>query len=161
MSKSLFFISIYENEKRITRKDFVCINQTEMKFNELNNIFSKQLLHSLSHDTLRICIDSLKGKKENDIRKEVDLLIEIFKKDLNSSEYKYSIVQSMFILSKKEVIYNTSIAISIFIDRIGAKKSKLYSKLEEIISNLKDSYLEKDILDAIESLNQYNIDIDI
>ena len=162
MSKSLFFTKILENQKEISKIDIDCINQTELKFNKLNNIFSRQALTSLSKDILDICIKSIKGKKKTEVIKEVDLLIEIFKIEVNSSEWnKDDIVQSMINLSKKEDIYNTSIAISIFIDKIGAKKDILYKKLEEISSKLKISDLEKDILESIEILKSYKIDIDI
>ena len=130
MKDSLFFINIYENEKELIKKDIDCINRTEEKFDELKKMFSNQSLNSLRKDILIICINSIKGKNENEIRKEVDLLIEIFKKDLNSSEYnKNNIVNSLFILSKGKDIYYTSIAMAVFIDKIGAKKTQLYSIL--------------------------------
>ena len=81
MKKSSFFTTIYAIKKVYVKNDFDCINQTELKFNELSNIFSKQALHSLNQDILNICARSVKGKKENDISKEVDLLMNIFKKD--------------------------------------------------------------------------------
>ena len=162
MKDSSFFITIYENERENNKIDIDSINQTEAKFDELKTIFSSQALNSLSKDTLRICINSIKGKNEQEISKEVDLLLEIFKKDLNNSEYnKDSIVHSLIILSKRKDVYNTSIAISEFIDKLGAKKTGLYSILKEIISNLKDCYLEEIISKDINYLKQYDIDIDI
>ena len=162
MKDSSFFITIYENEKEIYKKDRECINQVELKFNELKQIFSNQTLNSLKKDILCICFNSIKGKNEKEISQEVDLLIKIFKKDLNSSEYnKNSIVLSLFILSKREYIYYTSIAISEFIDNIGAKKTEFYSNLKDIISNLKDCYLEEIISNAINCLKKYYIDINI
>jgi len=163
MSGSLFFTTIFEKEKEKSKKDIDCINQTELEFNKLKNIFSNQTLRALSKDTLDMCINSIKGKQENDVIKEIDLLINIFNIYTKSSEWnKNDIVQRMIRLSKKEVIYNIAIAISIFIDKIGAKKNNLYPKLEEIVSNLKNSEiekLEKDILEAIKNLKLYNIDI--
>ena len=162
MSKSMFFTTILENEKEINKKDIDIINQTELKFNQLNNIFSQQALRSLSKDILDICINPIKGKKKDDVIKEIDILIEIFKIDLNSSEWnKYDIAQSMITLSKKEDIYNTSIAISVFINKIGAKPDILYPKLQKIESSLKNSDLEEDILKAIETLKNNDIDIDV
>jgi len=165
MSTSLFFTNILENEKENSKKDIEIINQTENEFNKLKNIFTKQALSALSKETLDICINSIKGKKENEVIKEFDLLINIFKIDINSSECnKNDIIQSMITLSKKEDIYNIAKAISIFIDKIGAIKDVLYKKLEEIILNLKNSdiiKLEKFILEAIKILKQYNIDIGI
>ena len=163
MIKSLFFTTILEKKKGKTKKDIDCINQTELEFNKLKNIFSNQALRALSKDTLEICINSLKGKQENNIIKEVGLLIKIFNIDIKSSEWnKNDIIQSMIRLSKIEDIYNIAIAISIFIDKIGAKKYDLYKKLEEIVANLKKpdiETLEKDILEAIKILKLYNIDI--
>jgi len=162
MKKSLFFTIIYENKKFYTKNDFDCISQTELKFNELKNIFSKQALHSLNQDILNICENSVKGKNENDISKEVDLLMNIFKKDSNSSEYnKNQIVQSLIILSKRVDIYNIASAITIFIDKIGAIKNIFYSELQEIISKIKNSYIEEEVLKAIDRLKKINIDIDI
>ena len=162
MKNSLFFNTIYENEKEITKRDIDCINQAEVKFDELKKIFSKLALNSLRKDILNICINSIKGKKENEISKEVDLLIEIFKKDLKSSEYnKNNIVHSLIVLSKRKDIYYSSIAMSVFIDNIGAKKTKFYSILKDIISNLKDCYSEEIISNAINCLKKYEIDIDI
>jgi len=162
MKKSSFFTTIYKNKKFYTKNDFDCISQTELEFNELNNIFSTQALNSLNQDALNIWENSVKGKNENDISKEVDLLMDIFKKDLNSSEYnKNQIVQSLVILSKRLDIYNVSTAITIFIDKIGAIKNIFYSELGEIISKIKNSYIEEEVLKAIDRLKKINIDIDI
>ena len=162
MKNSSFFINIYKNEKENSKKDIDCINQTEMKFNKLKNIFTNKPLNSLRKDILYICINSIKRKNEKEISNEVDLLIKILKRDLNNSEYnKNIIVHNLFILSKRENIYYTSIAISEFIDNIGAKKTEFYSILKDIISNLKDCYLEEIISKAINRLKKYDIDIDI
>jgi len=162
MKKNSFFTTIYENKKECIKNVFDCINQTELKFNELSNIFSNQPLHSLDQDILNICANSVKGKKENDIIKEVDLLMNIFKKDLNSSEYnKNQIVQSLIILSKRVAIYIIAKAIIIFIDKIGAIKKTFYSELGEIISKLNNSFMEEEVLKAIDRLKKFNIDIDI
>ena len=107
MIKSLFFTTILEKEKGKTKKDIDCINQTELEFNKLNNIFSNQALRALSKDTLEICINSIKGKQEKDIIKEIGLLIKIFNIDVKSSEWnKNDIIQSMIRLSKIEDIYH-------------------------------------------------------
>ena len=67
----------------------------------------------------------------------------------------------MIILSKRKDIYYTSISISVFIDKIGAKKTKFYSILKDIISNIKDCYLEDIISNDINYLKEYDIDVDI
>jgi hypothetical protein len=69
----------------------------------------------------------------------------------------------MIILSKKEDIYNISIAISLFLEKLQIKQEKdsLLEKLKEIIQNLEDSNDENLILKAIEDLKFFSIDIDI
>ena len=54
MKDSSFFITIYENEKEIYKKYKEYINQVELKFNELKQIFSNQTLNSLKKDILFI-----------------------------------------------------------------------------------------------------------
>ena len=66
----------------------------------------------------------------------------------------------MIILSKKNDIYNISIATLLFLDKLQIK-GNLSGKLKEIIHNIEKSDDENAILNAIKDLKSYSIDIDI
>ena len=162
MKKSLFFGTIYKiNSQLYKDNDEKCINETELKFEQLKNMFCKKGVHNLDKDILHICLNTIKGKKDEEITKEINILIDIFKEQIQNVYYNTKdLVDSMIILSKKDDIYNVAIALSIFIQKTGAKTDKP-NKIDKIITDLKDSNEEKLILEAIRTLNDYSINIDI
>ena len=160
--KSLFFGTIYKIKAQKYKQDSICINQTESEFNKLVTIFSNEGIQSLDQDILQICLKTIKGKKREEINKEIEVLIEIFKGDLMDSIYdKEKIIESLIILSKKEDIYNAAVSISLFLDRLGVKKDTFYQKLINIKSILKNSNRVEIILRAIEDLKYGSVDINI
>jgi hypothetical protein len=122
--KSIFFTTIFLNNQALYKNnDDKCVEETEKTFEELKKIFNMGI-RSLDKDLLQICLNSIKGKSEKEIDEEIEILINIF----NIQDYKKEqIRKSMIILSKKEDIYNVSLAISIFFKKIGVK-GKLFEK---------------------------------
>ena len=163
IKKSSLFNSIYSRNLQIFKtNDEKCIEETELKFDQLFSIFSEKGVHSLNQEILQICLNTIKGQKKEVIDKEMDILIKAFQDRLIDINYnKEQIMHSMIILSKKEDIYKAASAISIFIEKIGAIKDNYYMKMINILSNLKNTNDEKIIESAMESLLYGSVDIDI
>jgi hypothetical protein len=154
--KSSFYLKIYEDKKQKIKDEDFLIRETEKAFGDLKEIFTGNV-NTLSKNNLNICLNAIKGKSPDEIDKEIETLVNIF----NINNYnKEQIRKSMIILSKKEDIYKISLAISIFLEKIGSK-GKLFDKLKEIINNLEKSNEEKVIVKAIDDLKTFKINIDI
>ena len=164
--KSAFFQTIFKNNKGIFKaKDQDCINETEKIFDNLMNIFSENGVQNLDKDDLKICLETIKGKKEEKINEEIDTLINIFGNNINKFKFdKNLIVKSMIILSKKEDIYKVAIAISIFIEKLQLIKGNLWTEVKKIIEDLEnknDNNEKETIENSINKLEEENIDIKI
>ena len=158
---SLFFKEIFAiNSKLYKEKDEERINETEKQFDKLNIIFSDKGVHNLDEDLLQICLNSIKGKQENFIDREIQILIDIFKKEILDIKKK-ELIESLIILSKKEDIYKVAIAISIFIEKTEVIKDDFYTNILNIISTLKTSNKEDDIRKSMKYLEKGSIYIDI
>ena len=163
--KSAFFSVIYQKYKDIYKKDEeICINETEKNFDKLINIFYEQGIQSLDIAFLQICLNTIKGRKKTEIENEINILIKIFDKQIDNVKYnKDDIINCFIILSRKEDVYNIAIAILLFIETIGAKKSKFSEVVKDIILKLEDknSNNEKIIKRAIDDLKSNSVDIEI
>ena len=104
IKKSSLFNSIYSRNLQIFKtNDEKCIEETELKFDQLFSIFSEKGVHSLNQEILQICLNTIKGQKKEVIDKEMDILIKAFQDRLIDINYnKEQIMHSMIILSKKE-----------------------------------------------------------
>jgi len=158
--KSKFFWTIYnKNKEKYKTNEDTCVAETIKDFDKLKDIFTNGV-SSLEENTLKDCLTTIKGKNEEEIDEEILTLIEIFQiKDYKKEELR----ESMKTLSKKEDLYNISIAISLFLEKLQIKKieGSLMEKLDEIIKNLEKSNDEKIIKNAITNLkSSYFIDID-
>ena len=156
--KSKFFWTIYnKNKEKYKLSEDICVNETIKEFDKLKDIFINGL-KSLEKNVLQDCFITIKKRNEEEIDEEIETLIKIFQiKDFNN---KYEIRKSMIILSKKDDIYNISIAILLFLEKLQIK-GNLSGKLKEIIHNIEKSNDENVILNAIKDLKSYSIDIDI
>ena len=125
-------------------------------FDKLKVIFNNGV-KSLDGNILQDCLTAIKGKNEEEIDNEILTLIEIFKIKYYHIE---EIRKSMILLSKREDIYNISFVISLLLEKKQIKGS-LSEKLKEIMQNLEKSNEENVILNAINDLKSYSIDIDI
>jgi len=159
--KSKFFWTIYNKNKEKYKYEFneedICVNETIKEFDTLKGIFINDL-KSLEENVLQDCFITIKKINEEEIDEEILTLIKIFQtKDYNN---KYEIRKKMILLSKKNDIYNISIATLLFLEKLQIK-GNLSGKLKEIIHNIEKSDDENAILNAIKDLKSYSIDIDI
>ena len=158
--KSKFFWTIYnKNKEKYKANEDACVDETIKEFDKLKDIFTDGV-KSLEKNVLQDCLITIKGKNEEEIVGEILTLKEIFQiKDCDEDEIR----KSMILLSKKEDIYNISIAISLFLEKLEIKEEKnsLLEKLKEIIEKLENSNDEIVILNAIKDLKSFSIDIDI
>ena len=154
--KSRFFWTIYnKNKEKYKYNEDICVDETMKEFDKLKDIFTNGY-KSLEKNILQYILTTIKGKNEEEINDEILTLINIFQ----INNYKLDEIRnSLIILSKKEDLYNISISISLFLEKLGIKGS-LSEKLKEIIQNLEKSNDEKVILNAINDLKLYSIDID-
>ena len=163
--KNLFFQTIFNNYKGIYKTDDnQIIKKTEDKFKKIKIIFNKDGIKDLNKDKdiLKSCMNAIRNKKEGEINDAIASLIEIFGNEINNANYdKKEIVKSMILLSKKEDIYNVSVAISIFLENLKVIKGDLWNLVKKIMSDLENNDDEKIIKDSINSLKDENIDIEI
>ena len=125
------------------------------EFDKLKDIFTNGV-KSLEKNILQYVLTTIKGKNKEEINDEILTLIKIFQiKNYQLDEIRNSLI----ILSKKEDLYNISIAISLFLEKLEIKGS-LSMKLKEIIRNLEKSNDENVILNTYDDLKSYSIDID-
>ena len=160
--KSAFFQTIFKiNKQQYKRDEEKCINETEIIFGKLINIFNKNEIQDLDKDVLDICLKTIKGKEDEAIKEEIKYLIEIFGNDIKNQYDEDKIIKTMITLSKREVIFNIAIAISIFIEKLGLKHGNLWKTVKEIITNLEKKDDKDTIENSIKSLNKEKIDISI
>ena len=144
-----------QNKEKYKDNEDTCVDETMKDFNKLKDIFTNGV-KSLEKNILQYFLTTIKGKNEEEINDEILTLIKIFKiKNYQLNEIRNSLI----ILSKKEDIYNISIAISLFLEKLEIKGS-LCLKLKEIFQNLEKSNDENTILNAYNDLKSYSIDID-
>ena len=155
--KSKFFSIISKrNKKKYKINEDDCVDQIMKDFDKLKEIFISGV-KSLDSNILQDCLTAIKGKNEEEIDNEILTLIEIFKiKYYHLDEIR----KSLILLSKREDIYNISFVILLLLEKKQIKGS-LSSKLNEIMQNLENSNDENAILNAINDLKSYSIDIDI
>ena len=89
------------------------LQDTEGDFVNLGKIFDDGGIQSLNENLLALCVDTIKGKNEDEIKIEIDTLDKLFKAK-TSDEQKNKITKSLLLLSKKEDVFNISLSISFF-----------------------------------------------
>ena len=155
--KSKFFsIILKRNKEKYKINGDAFVDQTMKDFDKLKVIFNNGV-KSLDGNILQDCLTVIKGKNEEEIDNEILTLIEIFKIKYYHIE---EIRKSMILLSKREDIYNILFVISLLLEKKQIEGS-LSEKLKEIMQNLEKSNEENVILNAINDLKSYSIDIDI
>ena len=165
--KSAFFLTIFKNNSLKYKNDSDsddCIKESEEKFLKLKNIFNKKGFQDLikDKDILKDFLDTIKVKEEEEIMKEIDILIDIFGIDINKDIYnKKKITKNLIILSKKEDLYNIANAISIIIEKFGVIKGDLWKLVNKIIKDIENIDEEKKIKNYIKSLKKKNVDLEI
>ena len=159
--KSFFFINIYKANKNKLKNanEQILIDEAENNFKRLKNIFNKEGIQTLDKDILKICLDSIKGKKREELSEEIDILKKLFQVE-NSKEQKDKIINSLVMLSKKEDLYEISLSISIFINKAQLSQNELFPLVNEIIKNPEKLNEEENIIRYVNTLNKYEIRID-
>ena len=159
--KSFLFFNIYkENKNKFKNRDEqIWIVETENDFKKLKNIFNGKKIQTLDKDILKICSDSIKGKKREEISKEIDILNTLFAAN-NSKKQKEEIIDSLVILSKKEDIFDISLSIFLFINKANLSKDKLFPLVNKIIQYPEELNKEEKLKEYINELNKYEISID-
>ena len=164
-NKSSFFIYIYRGIKKKYKKDEeqILIEKAEKDFNKLKTIFDDngvQALNKNDKDLLKSCLESIKGKKEEEILNEIEILIKLFEIEI-SQDLRNKLVNSLVLLSKKEDILEIASAISIFIKEANLSKKNIWNLVDEI-NNKKEGLNDEKILnDYINDLKKFDIDIDL
>ena len=164
-SKSIFFTYIYKLKKNQYIKDNEqkWLDETEKDFEQLKNIFNDKGINFFSRNNkqlFNLCLKAIKGKNKDDILKEINLLIKLFEENV-SEEIKGKIVDDLLLLTKKEDILNVSSAILSFIKNANLRGGELKKIVEDIDNNKNNLNDYKILKKYMNSLKEYNIDIDI
>jgi len=162
LEKSKFFQVIFENKKRMSNDNEICLKETEKDFNELSILFEEKGIYKLNQNILKISLKAIKGKKKEEISYEINILKNIFEKiNYIKVTNEKEVINDIIILSRKDDIYNVANSILLFIKEFGLKKESLSQECEKIISNLKNSNKKEDIEEFISILNNFGIKIDM
>ena len=160
--KSSIFCNIYDDKKMKFKNSHEqsWINETEKDFRKLKEIFGEKGIKSLDKNTLHICLKTIKGKDKEEMLKEVDILLELFKIKA-TQEKKEEVINNLSLLSKKDDIINIANAIYLFIDNTHLLKGNLWNLVDEILKNKEKLNNLVDLMKYIGNLRKNNIDIDI
>jgi hypothetical protein len=146
-------------KKFINEEEEVWIENTDDYFQTIKNIFNDEGIQSLDNDILKVCLNTIKGKCQMEIKNEIDILISLFKLEI-SQDKEEKIFNTFLILSKKEMVYEIALVTSLFIENMRLSKSKIWLLIREIINNPEQLNEELSLKGYINSLKEYNIDID-
>jgi len=162
LSKSEYFCKIFENNKKTIKDCDTCLNETMINFNELSILFEENGIQKLNKNILSLCLKANNGKKKEEISHNILVLKNIFEKTKNIKvTNEEEVIKNMMLLSRKEDVYNVTISILLFIDKLGLKKKSLWEKCKEIITILDTSNKIDDIDYSILQLNYLGIKIDM
>jgi len=161
LKQSEFFSKILENNKKSNIDDGKCLEKTKNDFNDLSNIFKEKGIQKLEKNILKICLKTIKGKTKEEIRSAIINLKDIFEKIKHIKvTNEEDVINDMIILSKKDDIYNATLSIMIFIEKLGLKKGSLWEQCDKILSMLENSFKKEDIEESISILNTIESKID-
>jgi len=184
---SEFFNQIFKYTRNIYIKDDIkCVEESEKKFNEFENIFEENGIDKINKKILILCAESFfgsigkiflkednellsthclkvfKNPDENGIKKELDLLYKLFKNKNENYNHKKieDLANTLLILIKKEYLLSISKAIKIFIEKINIKDNDFSKKIANIIKDLMGKNDIEIIKSCKENLKDLNIDVD-
>ena len=140
--KSLFFNTIYKTKKLFYENDNNrCINETIKSFNSLKYIFNKEEINYIDKGMLKICLSEIKDMKKEDIIKEINILKDIFKKEINNIDYDDEELSNIFIyiinslilkddLNKKKIIFEKIKLDDIIVPATKTRKNTTLEKIK-------------------------------
>ena len=162
--KSIFFDCIYkDNKNKKDTDENNCIENTEENFQKLYKIFDEKGIQSLGENLLKICVKAIKGKKLEEILKEIETLIQLFNNYLKKEQRdrKNKIAESLLLLSKKEDVIDVANAICTFIEKVKLSKGSLWHLVNEIINKKTELNNEIKLREYINKLKENKIEIEL
>ena len=154
--ESLIFKDIYnEIKSRIKNDDKKCLEETENNFQEFRKLFKPNGIEQINKKLLELCIKSF-IENQNSLQKELNNLLEIF--EIRDNQNIERIYDDLFLISKKEYIYNIVQSINTFFEIIIPKKTIFQDDINKIIKSLQTNEI-KELRKCNEILKNYNIDI--
>ena len=161
-NKSCFFSSIYKYNKNNFKNadEQTLIVQTEKDFCLVKEIFEDKGIQSLNKTLQKIFLETLKGKDEEEIKREIDTLIDLFEIKI-STDKRNDVFNTLTLLLKKEDVEEISFAVSLFINNANLNKGNLWKLVEEITNHSEKLNTEEYLKKCIENLKKYNIDVNL
>ena len=154
LKRSIFFNEILKyNQKYVFKNNGEkVLEETEKDFYKLNVIFKKGGVYEVDENILNICILSF-DESEKQLKNELNILSDIFKAKANLDD----LCEDIFIYSKKGIIFDTAIAIDIFIEKIGPRTTDFKESIKEIIIKMKGNKKIDIIKKCYNKLKELNI----
>ena len=154
--ESLIFKDIYNEAKsRIKNDEEKCLEEAENNFKEFKKLFKENGIENINKNLLDICIKSFIGNP-NSLLREIENLLDIF--DIKDNPNLQGIYDDLFLISKKEYMYEIAQSINTFFKIINAKKTNFQDDINSMIKHLHGNEI-KEIRKCNEILNKYNINI--
>ena len=155
---SEFYHQIYNDSRNTYEKDDLkCFEVTNIKFNELRNLFEENGIDKVDEKILALCFKSF-IEEEIDISSELEKLIQIFKINNNKNYDINALKNDIIIISKREYIVKAISSIIFFIEQTGAQKGDFTSSIKKVMKAFKEKCNILSLKNNITLLN--NLDID-
>ena len=162
ISQSDFFMTIFENNKKLIKDDNICLKETLKNFNELSILFEENGIQKLNQFNLKNCLRTIKGKEKKELSNSINILKNIFEKTKNIKVInEEEVINDLIILSRKDDVENVTNSIITFIEKLELEKETLWKECKKIISTLQASNKKEDIEKSISTLNNFEIKIDM
>ena len=156
---SEFYSIIYiDSRKTYEKDDLKCLEETEIKFNKLRNLFEENGIDKIDGKILILC-SKLFNEKEIDISSQIQKLIKIFKIPKDKNYNIDNIKNDIILISKKEYIFNATSSLIFFIEHIGARKGDYSSIIKKIMTSLKENTNISSLKQNIELLRKLDLDL--
>ena len=129
---------IYNDSRKTYEKDDLkCIEVTNIKFNELRNLFEENGKDKIDEKILILCFKSFIEEK-TEISSELEKLISIFKINNDKSYDINAIKNDIILISKKEYIINAILSIIFFIEQTGSLKGDYTYNIKKVLRSFKE-----------------------
>ena len=137
--ESIFFNTIYTENKSKIKDDIECLKETEKNFEEFKNLFQENGIQNINQQILELCINQLKDN-ENALKYEINHLVEIF--GIKEKASINQIYEDILLISKKEYIFNIAQSIKTFLECLNPKKSNFQDDINTIIQLIQKRDIE-------------------
>ena len=161
--QSKFFMLIYETEKLnniIPLKEKEYFEQAENDFNKLKLLFESQKWYEeIPAQLIMDCIKCIKNKKRNNLRNELNTLIEIFKIEEFDDLKMHSLLLGILSFFQKEEILLVAKNLYNIIIELEAIQTDLFKEFIKIRNNLLIKFDYKEILNLAKILEYFGLNI--